>query len=106
MSDEPASTPLTPTQKRVVGFSLTLLAVLGSVALIVGALIVVVRPVDDAASVLWPLAVPVVLTLILRGVVEVLIRRFRIRRLTAIVFLYGMVILVLSALLLAVLPPV
>jgi len=105
MSDEPASTLLTPTQKRVVGFSLTLLAVLGSVALFVGALIVLGRSVGYFSSVLWPLAVAVVLALILRPVVEVLIRRLRIRRLTAIVLLYGMVILVLSALLLAVLPP-
>lgn len=105
MSVEPTAPLLTPPQRRVVGFALTLLAALGSVALLVGAVIVLGRAISFFSSVLWPLAVAGVLALILRPLVEVLEHRLRLRRLTAVVVLYGAVVLALAGLLIAVLPP-
>lgn len=105
MSVEPTAPLLTPPQRRVVGFALTLLAALGSVALLVGAVIVLGRAISFFSSVLWPLAIAGVLALILRPLVEVLEQRLRLRRLTAVVVLYGAVVLALTGLLIAVLPP-
>src|SRR5688572_1639027 len=64
MSEEPAlpeprAAPpplLTPSQRQTVGFALTLLAVLGSIALLIGALIVLGRSISFFSNVLWPLA--------------------------------------------------
>ena len=80
MSDEPSLPPselldaspplLGPTQRRIAGFSLTLLAVFGSIALVVGALIVIGQSISYFSSVLWPLATAGVMALILRPVVE------------------------------------
>lgn len=105
MSVEPTAPLLTPSQRRVVGFALTLLAGLGTAALLIGTLIVLGRAISFFSSVLWPLAVAGVLALILRPLVEVLERRLRFRRLTAVIVLYGAVLLALAGLLVAVLPP-
>jgi len=105
MSDESAVPLLTPTQKRIIGFSLTLLAVFGSVALFIGAVIVLGRSVSYFSGVLWPLAAAGVLALILRPIVELLARRLKIRRLGVVIILYGAVSVLIGALLVAVLPP-
>jgi predicted PurR-regulated permease PerM len=96
---------LTPAQRRVVGFALTLLAVLGSIALFVGALVALGRSVGFFSSVLWPLATAGVLALILRPLVEMMERRLRIRRLAAVIVLYAVVCLAVTGLFVAVLPP-
>lgn len=105
MSVDPAAPLLTPSQRRIVGFAVTLAAMLGTIALLVGTAIVLGRSVSFFSSVLWPLAVAGVLALILRPLVEILERRLRLRRLTAVVVLYGAVVLALAGLLVAVLPP-
>lgn len=105
MSVEPDSPLLSSTQRRVVGFALTLLAVLGSIALLVGAIIVLGQSISFFSSVLWPLATAGVLALILRPVIEVLERRLRVRRLAAVILLYSVVVLSLAGLLIALLPP-
>jgi predicted PurR-regulated permease PerM len=114
MSDEPALPPspllqppplLGPTQRRVVSFALTLFAVLGSVALLVATLIVIGRSISFFSSVLWPLAAAGVIALILRPVVDRLERRLRLRRLSAVIILYGLFAMAVAGLLLAVLPP-
>lgn len=107
MSEEPAAPAplLTPPQRRTVGFALTLLAVLGSAALLIGAIIVLGESISYFSSVLWPLATAGVLALILRPVVEILERRLKLRRITAVVLLYGVFVLAFGGLLVAVLPP-
>jgi predicted PurR-regulated permease PerM len=103
--DEPSTPLLTDSQRRVVGFALTLLALLGSFALIIGAIIVLGRLVGFFSSVIWPLAVAGVLALILRPVVDWLELRLHVRRLPAVILLYGLVVLVLTGTLLLILPP-
>jgi predicted PurR-regulated permease PerM len=109
MSEEPvvvAPAPLlSPGQRQVVAFSLTLLAVLGSVALLVAALIVLGQSISFFSSVLWPLATAGVLALILRPVIGILQRRLHLRRLAAVILLYGLFALAVAGLLVAVLPP-
>ncbi|HWA85341.1 MAG TPA: AI-2E family transporter [Opitutus sp.] len=100
------STPLlTPAQRRTVGSALTLLAVLGSAVLVIGAFVVFGRLAGFFSGVLWPLAAAGVLALILRPVVDYVQRRFKLGRLSAVILLYGVFVLVLGGLLLAVLPP-
>ena len=77
MSDDPivsqrtstdASSILGPTQRRIAGFALTLLAILGSIALLIGTLIVLGQSISFFSSVLWPLATAAVIALIVRAV--------------------------------------
>jgi predicted PurR-regulated permease PerM len=114
MSDKSASPPslspsppplLGPTQRKIAGGALTLFCVLGSIALVVGALIVVGKSISFFSSVLWPLAAAGVIALILRPVVDRLERRLRLRRLSAVIILYGAFALAVAGLLLAILPP-
>ena len=115
MSDEPSLPPasllsappslLGPTQRRIAAFALTLLAIFGSVALVVGALIVIGQSISFFSSVLWPLATAGVMALILRPVVEWLERRLKLRRLSAVIILYALFALAVTGLLIAVLPP-
>lgn len=102
----PADPLLSATQRRIAGFALTLLALLGSAALLILAIIVLGRLVSFFSSVLWPLAVAGVLALILRPVVDALQRRMKIRRVFAVIVLYAVCSLVVLALLLTILPPV
>lgn len=105
MPAEPADPLLSPMQRRIVGFALSMLAVLGSLALLVGTLIVLGRAIGFFSGVLWPLAIAAVLALILRPLVEIAERRLRLRRVLAVVLLYATGLLVLTGLLLAVIPP-
>ena len=105
MPPEPTVPLLSDSQRRVVGSALTLLAFLGSIALIIAAVIVLGRLLSTFSNVLWPLAVAGVLALILRPVVIWLERRLKIRRLTAVVLLYGVFILLAGGALLLLVPP-
>ena len=108
-STEPAerATPvLTDSQRRIVGSALTLLAFLGSIALLIAAFFVMGQLLGYFSNVLWPLAVAGVLALILRPPVASLARRLKLRRLTAVVLLYGFVVLLTGGVLLLVVPPV
>ena len=104
----PAESPsplLSASQRHIAGVALTLLALLGSAALLVGALIVLGQLVSFFSSVLWPLAAAGVLALILRPVVELFESRLRLRRLAAVVLLYGVfALLVCGALVIVVAP--
>jgi predicted PurR-regulated permease PerM len=103
--DEPTIPVLNDSQRRVVGSALTLLAFLGSIALIIAAIIVLGRLISFFSSVLWPLAAAGVLALILRPVVVWMQRRMNLRRVTAVVLLYGLVVLLTSGALLILVPP-
>lgn len=102
---EPSTPILSDSQRRIVGSAVTLLAFLGSIALLIAAIFVLGRLLGFFSSVLWPLALAGVLALILRPVVEFLGRRFRMRRLTAVVLLYGLVVLVAGGAFLLLVPP-
>ena len=80
-SDEPslppspllnATTLLGPTQRRIAAFALTLLAILGSAALLVAAFVVIGQSISFFSSVLWPLATAAVIALIMRPIVDYL----------------------------------
>lgn len=105
MSAEPAAPFLTTSQRRTIGVALTMLALLGSAALLIVAFIVLGRLLSFFSNVLWPLAVAGVLALILRPVVEVLQRRLKLRRPAAVVLLYGLFLLLMGAALILLLPP-
>ncbi|PTX94306.1 AI-2E family transporter [Opitutus sp. ER46] len=106
MPADPTAAPLlSETQRRIVGFALTLLALFASLALIVAAFAGFGALLGFFSSVIWPLAVAGVLALILRPVVDWLERRMRLRRLAAVILLYGAVLLLISGALLLILPP-
>lgn len=111
MPDEPTPSPsaasfLNPSQRRTVAFAVTLASICGSAALIILSFIVLGRLVGFFSSVLWPLAVAGVLALILRPVVDLLIRRLKLRRSAAVILLYGTIALLLAGILVLLLPPV
>lgn len=105
MSAEPSSPLLNPGQRRIVGSALTLLAFLGSLALLILAFFVLGRLLTFFSSVLWPLAAAGVLALILRPVVHLLEVRLKGRRLTAVVTLYGVFVLLLGGAIVLLAPP-
>lgn len=105
MPAEPSTSLLTPSQRRIAGFALTLLALLGSAALLIVAVMVLGRLASFFSGVLWPLAVAGVLALILRPVVLILQSRFGLERFAAVLLLYGFVVLLLAGALVLAVPP-
>lgn len=105
MADQPNDPMLSDTQRRVIAFALTLLAFFGSAALFVAAIWALGSLLGFFSAVIWPLAVAGVFALILRPVVDWLERRLALRRTLAVILLYGTFLLVLSAALVAILPP-
>lgn len=108
MPEPTASKPtlLSDSQRRIVSSAITLAAFLGAVALIILAFIVLGRLLATFSSVLWPLATAGVLALILRPLIVSLERRLKLRRLTAVVLLYGVFVLLTGIALIILLPPV
>lgn len=102
---EPSAPLLTATQRRITGFALTLFAFLGTVALLIGTIAGLGWLAGFFSGVLWPLALAGVLALILRPVVRVMETRLKLRRLTAVVALYGVFVLVTVGAVLLALPP-
>ena len=105
MPPEPTLPLLNAAQRRVVAFALTLLAFLAAAALLIGAVAALGWLVNFFSSVLWPLAAAGVLALILRPLIEVLESRLRLRRLMAVVLLYGVVLVFATGALVLLLPP-
>lgn len=105
MPPEPNLPLLNAAQRRVAAFALTLFAFLAAAALLIGAVATLGWLVNFFSSVLWPLAAAGVLALILRPLIEVLESRLRLRRLMAVVLLYGVVLLVAAGALVLALPP-
>jgi predicted PurR-regulated permease PerM len=96
---------LTPGQRRVVGFALTLTALLGSAGLLIIAVIGLGNLLGYFSAVLWPLCAAGVLALILRPIVDEAQRRLHLRRPAAVVLLFGIFLLLLTGVLVIVLPP-
>ncbi len=105
MPAEPTTPLLTDSQRSVVGTALTLAAFLGSIALLIAAVIVLGRLMMFFSGVLWPLAVAGVMALILRPLVETVAVRLKLRRLTSVVLLYGIFVLLAGGALILFLPP-
>ena len=95
---------LTPTQRKLVGSALGGLAIATIVAMTFFALVYGARFLSAFASVIWPLAIAGILSLILRPVVAFFEQRLKIRRPIAVVLLYGLVVLLATALILAFAP--
>jgi len=101
----PSSSLLTASQRRAVGFALTLAAVCVALALLIAGGLALGRMISFFSSVLWPLAVAGVLALMLRPIVDLLGARLRLQRITAVVVIYGTALLICSGTLLLLLPP-
>lgn len=106
MSVHPHPDPLlTPSQRRIAGFALTVLALIGSAALLIGTLVVLGRLVGFFSGVLWPLAAAGVLALVLRPVVLVFEKRLHLRRTAAVILLYGIFLLIVAGIIVLIVPP-
>ena len=90
----PETAPLLgPAQRKLVGFALGLFALLAIIVLLAGLLVGLSRTLGYFSAVLWPLAVAGIVALILRPVVEVIERRLRVQRLTAVALLFAAFVL-------------
>ncbi len=105
MASDPEPGILNPAQRRLVGFAAAFAALLAIAAGLIAALIVLGRLVGFFSGVLWPLAVAGVLAMVLRPVVTVLEQRLKLRRLAAVILLYGVFLLLVMALVTQLLPP-
>ena len=105
MSDASPEPLLNASQRRLVGFTLSFLALLATVALFVVMFGVMGRLLAFFSNVLWPLAVAGILALILRPIVEIFEHRLRLGRGSAVSLLYGLVLLVLAGVFFLITPP-
>jgi len=95
-----------PRQRRILGFSITLLAACVAVFLLLSILVLLARLIGAFSNVLWPVAIAGVLALILRPLVDLLEHRlFRGRRLAAVVVLYILFIGFMTTLAILAIPP-
>ncbi len=97
---------LGPAQRKIVGFALTLAASLLIVLLLALMVVGLSRALGFFSSVLWPLAAAGVVALILQPFVNLMERRLRIGRLTAVIILYGAFVLTLSGVVVAITPKI
>ncbi len=81
---------LSPAQRKLVGFALGFAALFGIFALTASSLILVGRFLSEFSSALWPIATAGILALILRPVVALFVKRFKLRRFSAVILLYGL----------------
>ncbi len=105
MSSEPSPSLLSPAQRRVVAAAIALVAFIGILALLVGTITTLAWLAGFFSGVLWPLAVAGVFALILRPLVEWLERQLKLRRLAAVVLLYGSFVLFVAGALVLAVPP-
>lgn len=103
----PDDTPLlTPPQRRLVGTALGFAAIVGIFALIIFSLRMIGVVVREFSSVIWPIATAGILALILQPFVGFLERRLKLRRLASVIVLYGLVLLAVAGVVLAIAPAV
>ncbi len=105
MPTEPTAPLFTDTQRRIAGFALTLLALIGSAALIIAVFWGFGELLGFFSSVIWPIAVAGVFALILRPVVDWIEARLKVRRLLSVILLYSVFVLVTTGILVLLLPP-
>ncbi|MDR0352772.1 MAG: AI-2E family transporter [Opitutaceae bacterium] len=92
-------------QRRLIGNALTLFACTGAGVLLVLIFMGVGRLLGAFSSVLWPVAIAGVMALILRPAVNAVEKRLRARRAVAVAVLYALFVLLLSAALVLIVPP-
>lgn len=95
---------LTPEQRKLAGSALGGLAIATLVALACVAFVYGARFVSTFSSVIWPLAVAGILSLILRPLVSYFEVRLKIRRPLAVILLYGLFLLFVAGLVFAFAP--
>lgn len=96
---------LSPVQRRVAGFALALLAFVTAGVLLVGLAFVGVKLLSVFSGVLWPLVTAGVMALVLMPLVHVLERRLGIRRVFAVIIIFGGFLIAGTGLVVAVVPP-
>ena len=96
---------LTDGQRRLVGFAAALLALMASAGLLGLAFWVLAWAVGRFSGVLWPLALAGIVALILRPAVDLLEDRLHLRRLAAVIVLYGLFLVAAVGVALLVVPP-
>lgn len=99
MADDDVSPLLSPAQRKLVGFALGFAAIVGICALALFSLALMGRFLGEFSGVIWPIATAGILALILRPVLTLLVMRFKLPRLSAVILLYGVFILALAAIL-------
>lgn len=95
---------LTPTQRKLVGFALGLLALLGTVWMLAMALGKVADLLGKFYGVIWPLAAAGILALMLQPVVHLLETKGKMKRLWAVMVLFAGFVLLVSGIALAITP--
>ncbi len=102
-----AETPLlSPAQRKLVGFAISFAAIVGICALIAFGVVRLGHFFSKFSNVFWPIASAGILALILRPVVALFVRKLKLRRLSAVILLYGLVVLVVTGILLAFVPAI
>lgn len=105
-SPPPPEAPLlSPVQRRIAGFALALFAFIAAGALLAGLAMVGVFLLGYFSNVLWPLVTAGILALVLLPLVHLLQTRLKVRRIIAVVVIYGAFLIAGSGLLVAVVPP-
>lgn len=97
---------LSPAQRKLVGFALGFASIVGIFALLGLIFMGLGRFIGEFSGVIWPIATAGILALILRPVVTLFQRRLKLRRLSAVVLLYGLFVLVVAGVLFAFAPAV
>ncbi|MFZ5494174.1 MAG: AI-2E family transporter [Verrucomicrobiota bacterium] len=103
---EESSPLLTPAQRRLVGFALGFGAIVAIFALLGLIFVALGRFIGEFSGVIWPIATAGILALILRPVVGVFQSRLKLRRLSAVILLYGLFLMAVAGVLLAFAPAV
>lgn len=88
---------LSPAQRKLVGFAVSFAAFCLIGWLLLHILAGVARFIATFSGVIWPLAVAGIIAMVLRPLVDLLEKRFKMRRLTAVVILYGLFVLLVGA---------
>ncbi|HKB91537.1 MAG TPA: AI-2E family transporter, partial [Opitutaceae bacterium] len=97
---------LSQTQKKILGIALGSLGVCAILGIIVFAIILFGWLVGFFAEVIWPLAVSGIIALTLRPSVDFLQRKLKVRRLFAVILLFWAFLMVVTAMILSILPPI
>ena len=105
---EPSSPPplLTPYQKKIVATAVTGVALGIILFLILGVFTAVGKFLSVFSSVIWPLAVATILTLLLKPLVQKFEKWFKVSRIISIIMLYSLIVLILLGSALVVVPTI
>jgi predicted PurR-regulated permease PerM len=102
-----ADSPLfSPAQRKLVAFALAFGSFVAIFALIGLVFVGLGKFIGEFSGVIWPIATAGILALILRPVVTIFQQRLKLRRLSAVVLLYGVFVLAVSGVILAFAPAV